>query len=102
MLKRRLPRRVLMLAQSGYISTGSAKRRRRAEVETEVKRKPQAYLTEEEVRAIQAKDWLTLKEAALLLNVSPLTLRRWVLSGKVKSKKLGKKHLFERKIIKTL
>jgi excisionase family DNA binding protein len=45
---------------------------------------------------IQSKEWLTLKEAAVLLNVSPLTLRRWVLAGKVKSKKVGKKHAFRR------
>jgi excisionase family DNA binding protein len=37
-----------------------------------------------------------LKEAALLLNVSSLTLRRWTLAGKVKSKKVGKKHAFRR------
>jgi excisionase family DNA binding protein len=69
---------------------------RRAEIETIVKRKPQAFVTEEQVKAVQAKDWLTLKEAALLLNVSPLTLRRWVLAGKVKSKKVGRKHTFGR------
>jgi excisionase family DNA binding protein len=63
-------------------------------METEVKRKPQAFITEEQVKAIQAKEWLTLVEAALLLNVSPLTLRRWTLAGKVKSKKVGRKHLF--------
>jgi excisionase family DNA binding protein len=68
----------------------------RAKMETEVKRKPNAYITEEQVKAIQAKDWLTLKEAALLLNVSPLTLRRWTLAGKVKSKKVGRKHTFRR------
>jgi hypothetical protein len=56
-----------------------------AKQETEVKRKPDAYITEEQVKAIQAKEWLTLKEAALILNVSPLTLRRWTLGGKVKS-----------------
>jgi excisionase family DNA binding protein len=39
---------------------------------------------------------LTLVEAALLLNVSPLTLRRWVLAGKVNSKKVGRKHMFRR------
>ena len=66
------------------------------EVDTEVKRKPQAYITVEEVRVIQAKEWLTLKEAALLLNVSPLTLRRWALDGKVISKKVGKKHAFRK------
>lgn len=59
-----------------------------------VKRKPEAFITEEKVRVIQAKEWLTLKEAALLLNVSPLTLRRWTLAGKVKSQKAGRKHLF--------
>jgi excisionase family DNA binding protein len=68
----------------------------RAVAETMVKRKPKAFVTDVEVRAIQAKEWLTLKEAALLLNVSPLTLRRRVLAGKVKSKKVGKKHAFRR------
>ena len=67
-----------------------------AEVETMVKRKLEAFITEEQVRAIQAKDWLSLKEAALLLNVSPLTLRRWTLAGKVKSEKVGRKHLFRK------
>jgi len=66
----------------------------RAKLETEVKRKPNAYITEQ-VRVIQAKEWLTLREAALLLNVSPLTLRRWTLAGKVKSEKVGRKHLFD-------
>jgi excisionase family DNA binding protein len=67
------------------------------QVETVVKREPKAFITEGEIKAIQAKEWLTLKEAALLLNVSPLTLRRWVLSGKVKSKKVGRKHMFMKK-----
>src|ERR1035438_5432255 len=56
-----------------------------AELKTEILRKPGAYITEGEIKAIQAKEFLTLKEAALLLNESPLTLRRWVLAGKVKS-----------------
>jgi excisionase family DNA binding protein len=68
----------------------------RVEVETMVKRRPEVFVTEEQVKVIQAKEWLTLKEAALLLNVSPLTLRRWVLAGKVRSEKVGKKHLFRR------
>jgi excisionase family DNA binding protein len=50
----------------------------------------------EQVRVIQAKEWLTLIEGALLLNVSPLTLRRWILAGKVKSQKMGRKHLFKK------
>jgi len=68
----------------------------RVEMERMVKRKPEAFITEEQVRAIQAKEWLTLVEAALLLNVSPLTLRRWVLAGRVNSKKVGRKHAFRK------
>jgi excisionase family DNA binding protein len=68
----------------------------RVEVETMVKREAKSFITEDEIKAIQAKECLTLKEAALLLNVSPLTLRRWTLAGKIKSKKVGKKHAFRR------
>jgi len=67
-----------------------------AELETEIKRRPLAYIREDELKAIQSKDNLTLKEAALLLNISPLTLRRWIFAGKVKSMKVGKKHLLLR------
>jgi excisionase family DNA binding protein len=67
-----------------------------AELETEIKRRPLAFIYEDELKKIQAKDNLTLKEAAVLLNVSPLTLRRWILSGKVRSNKVGKKHLIRR------
>ncbi len=56
-----------------------------AEMKTEISRKPGVYITEGEIKAIQAKEFLTLKETALLLNVSPLTLRRWVLAGKMRS-----------------
>jgi excisionase family DNA binding protein len=68
----------------------------RAKIEMEARRKPEAFITEEQVKAIQAKEWVTLVEAALLLNVSPLTLRRWTLAGRVKSKKVGRKHAFRR------
>ncbi|MDR3712855.1 MAG: hypothetical protein P4L51_08570 [Puia sp.] len=56
----------------------------RAKLETMIKQEAEAFITEEQVKVIQAKEWLTLVEAALLLNVSPLTLRRWTLSGKVR------------------
>ena len=42
-----------------------------AELKTEIKRQPKAFITEDELRVIQAKQYLTLKEAAVLLNVSP-------------------------------
>ena len=61
-----------------------------------VKRKPHAYLTEEQVKAVQVKKWLTLVEEAWLLNISPLTLRRWTLAGKVKSRKVGRNHVFKK------
>jgi excisionase family DNA binding protein len=68
----------------------------RAEAETMVKREPKTFITEGEIKAVQAWEWLTVKEAALLLNVSALTLRRWTLGGKVRSKKVGRKHAFRR------
>jgi DNA-binding transcriptional regulator YiaG len=74
----------------------------RAKMETMVKTKPEAFITEEQIKVIQAKESLTLVEAALLLNISALTLRRWTLAGKVNSKKVGKKHMFEMKVIRSL
>lgn len=35
------------------------------------------------------KDWLTVKEAAAYLSVSPFTIRRWLKEGKLPHKKLG-------------
>ena len=67
-----------------------------ANLKTEIKQKPKAYITEDQIKLINAKAVLTLKEAAVLLNISELTMRRWVLSGKVKSQKAGKKHLILR------
>ena len=39
---------------------------------------------------------LTLNEAALLLNISPLNLRRWTLCGKMPANKIGKKWAYKR------
>jgi excisionase family DNA binding protein len=64
------------------------------ELKTEIKRRPNAFITEEEIKAIQAKQNLTLKEAAILLNISALTLRRWTLDGKIAACKLGKKWMY--------
>ena len=97
MLPRRPPTRlVLTLAQSDYKFRVREKAISRAKLETMVKRKPETFISEDQVRAIQAKEWLTLKEAAMLLNVSSLTLRRWTLAGKVRSKRVGRKHLFKK------
>jgi len=70
-----------------------------ADLKTEIKRKPKNFITEEEIKAIQAKENLTLIEAAILLNITPLTLRRWTLAGKVNSQKVGKKWMFEKNLL---
>lgn len=66
------------------------------ELKTEIQRKLKAFITEDEIKAIQAKEFLTLKEAAFLLNITTLTLRRWILAHKVVSEKKGKKHSITR------
>jgi excisionase family DNA binding protein len=66
-----------------------------AELKTEIKRRPNAFITEEEIKLIQAKQYLTLNEKAILLNISPLTLRRWTLTGKMDAYKVGKKWTFK-------
>jgi excisionase family DNA binding protein len=45
---------------------------------------------------LEEKPLLNLKEAAQLLNISPLTLRRWPKEGKISSKRKGKKQLFDK------
>ncbi|WP_460572350.1 MerR family transcriptional regulator [Flaviaesturariibacter terrae] len=72
------------------------------QLQEEARRKPNRFTSEGEILAIQAKENLNLREAAFLLNVSPLTLRRWTLSGKVASQKVGKKHVFLQLHIKSL
>jgi hypothetical protein len=67
-----------------------------ANLKNEIKQKPKVFITEDQIKLINAKAILNLKEAAILLNISELTMRRWVLSGKVISQKAGKKHLILR------
>lgn len=73
-----------------------------SKLQTEIKRKPTAYIAEEQIKIINAKQYLNLKEAAFLMNVSQLTFRRWILSGKITSHKMGKKHLIEKSYLKRL
>jgi excisionase family DNA binding protein len=60
------------------------------------KRKSDGLKSIKELREVQNKELLTLNEAAYILNISPLTLRRWVLAEKIKSCKIGKRHVFSR------
>ena len=66
------------------------------ELQTAMTKSPKAFVTEEHIRAINAKHYLTLREAAILLNISPLTLRRWTLCGKIQASKIGKKWGYEK------
>lgn len=74
----------------------------RSDLETEIKRRPASYITESDIRVIQAKNNLTLIEAAIILNITPLTLRRWTLAGRIKSYKAGRKHIFKSKDLKAI
>jgi hypothetical protein len=65
----------------------------RARLQTAIAKKPKDYVAEERMKAINAKELLTLQEAALFMSISDLTMRRWILTGKVVSRKAGKKHL---------
>ena len=51
------------------------------ELQSAITKSPKAFVTEAQIRAINAKQYLNLKKAAILLDISPLTLRRWTLCG---------------------
>ena len=70
-----------------------------AEVETKSKKILSVAILEDEFKIINAKQFLTLTEAALLLNVSPLTLRRWTLAKQIAAYKSGKKWIFDKTLI---
>ena len=71
----------------------------KCEKETQDKKMLAAATIEQTHTVINSKQYLTLKEAALLINISPLTLRRWTLAGKMPANKIGKKWLYKRKEI---
>lgn len=42
------------------------------------------------------KPYLTINESSALLNVSPVTLRRWIKEGMIQTQRIGKKHIIKR------
>lgn len=59
--------------------------------------KPKSSLIiQADFKTIQTKEFLTLKDASLLLNITQVTLRRWIKDGILSSYKPGKKHLIRR------
>lgn len=73
-----------------------------AELQSAIKKTPKSFVTEEEIRIINLKELLTLMEAALLLNISPLTLIRWTLCGNMPATKIGKKWVYKRNDVDTI
>src|ERR1700744_300451 len=43
--------------------------------------------------SIGKKEFLTIKEVCLLLNITSVTLRRWIKSGIIPTQRIGKKHI---------
>jgi excisionase family DNA binding protein len=70
------------------------KKIQQASEENRNKRSSDGFKPIDDIQAVQLRDILDLQQAATYLNISPLTLRRWVLSGKITSHKIGKKHMF--------
>ena len=72
---------------------------KKCEKETQDKKMLAEATIEQTHDVIDSKQYLILKEAALLINISPLTLRRWTLAGKMPASKIGKKWVYKRKEI---
>ena len=69
------------------------------EVDIKSKKMLSVAILEDEFKTINAKQYLTLVEAALFLNVTPLTLRRWSLANEIPASKSGKKWIFDKSLI---
>jgi len=51
---------------------------------------------------METKEFYNIEEICKLFRISKITAYRWVKSGKLKSYKIGKSHLFKRKDIENL
>lgn len=66
----------------------------------EIVQTPKAFLIENRLKVMNVKQYITLRQAAFMLKLlSPLTLRRWTLCGKMPANKIGKKWVYKRKEI---
>lgn len=48
------------------------------------------------------KEFLTIGEACMLLNISSVTIRRWIKDSTIKTSRIGKKHIIKRQEINQL
>lgn len=51
---------------------------------------------------LTGKELLTITEASALLNITHVTLRRWIKEKRIKTSRIGKKHLIKRSHIDEL
>lgn len=51
---------------------------------------------------LAGKELLTITEASALLNITHVTLRRWIKEGRIQSARIGKKHVIKRSHIDEL
>ena len=53
-------------------------------------------------QVLATKELLTIAEASAYLNITHVTLRRWINEGRIKSKRIGKKHIIKRSTLDKL
>ncbi len=51
---------------------------------------------------LEAKPLLTINEASAYLNITHVTLRRWIKEKRILSSRIGKKHLIKRQLLDAL
>jgi excisionase family DNA binding protein len=51
---------------------------------------------------LNQKEFLTINECSLLLNITSVTLRRWIKDQVISTKRVGKKHIIKRQSINDL
>jgi len=51
---------------------------------------------------LNGKEFLTINDCSQLLNITTVTLRRWIKDGVIETKRLGKKHIIKRESIDSM
>lgn len=57
---------------------------------------PKLKTAKTDYSVLSQKELLTVNEACQLLNITSVTLRRWIKDGIIKTHRLGKKHIIKR------
>ena len=51
---------------------------------------------------LNEKEFLTINDCSRLLNITTVTLRRWIKDGVIETRRLGKKHIIKRESIDSM